>query len=1019
MRQTTVCCKVSSWRSILLFGMSMASMASLTARPLFNPPEEDVAAALEEFTAFPKKGAFQGFHRIRDLTVNFDVESVYPGVVSREKLEEERAKFRKTGQIPDAAWVNYWMSKSDQEIYDMISPENPRALVPNYTGGYPLQQGNIKSLTPIWGKPNHYVSSSDQSVWGPGEKVKNPATGKEVEIVDPGTGWVPPEGFPIRTPFKFEAAYRNYLIRKLVYYPYNGESGFDGPSYREHASPVYAIAYAYAVTGEQKYADRVLLILGRMAENYRFFTSNEDTGWGWGWYPWRGYIDDHNFECGFIVNMALAYDLVWDGIPNSTNTVKFLRSQGNKDTPDTPPALAAYIEKNLFGYTWEFLKRAMMGSGGNMMMRQVQTSLVLANIFQNDNILNYILKGPKNLNDYVIGSFFRDGQFFEDSSFYAGLHVRRLLLDSEDQLKHYRSEKFPNGVDLDPDAAQTLAAVKGWPDRWLVHGRTLGLGDAPVPRYKIFEPTPAPQTSSDAHEVGFSMLRVGPDAESRENVLLYHANSGFGHGHFHQLMMKIFAYGYDLSGDLGYPANFSNPKWPDWTKATLTHSTVVVNEKSQNISTASLGIRADAPWASVASAYSGNVYQGVKTYHRTLALIEVAPGRRLLVDIFRVQGGHVHDFPLHSLSGESGERFEVKSGGDLVSRPGTLAGPDVPYAAKGHNGYSYLIDVREGTASGPISATWGTDPAEKVGYRVMFPGGFDGKVIAARGEAEGNPGQSAWDGYLILRREGAEPLSSTFVAVHEVFKGEPLPVTLESFSLDGFSEKQMPVGLRISLPSGESYTVESIIDGSPSEYDNRGREALRISGGSRTLSVNWPKQGSSPSLTSGRIEKVDYQNRAVWISSEQDLSGSQGRILFIKNPAYTKTTSFTIESAELVGDKTWRVVLTQSPLILRAKVREWNSERNEIVSERISEKLWSADPIIDGKVVEFNSGIPSAHVKRSFITGISIPDAVQKITLVGGKEIGLKHNDTYSVYDFQPGDDWYLCDVESSGANRD
>lgn len=961
--------------SLLNLSMLMGEETS-AGRPIFEPPAEDVRQALQEFADFPKKAAFQGDHDVHDLTLHFDVPEVYPGAVSREKLAEEQRRFQETGVVPDAAWVDYWMSKSDDEIVAMISPENPRALVPNYVEGTPVKQGNYSSLVPIWGKPNRYRSVIDGTEWGPGMTVKNPGTGEMVTITDDGWGWTPPEGFPNRSPFKFVAAYRNYLIRKLVYYPYNGEVNFDGPDYKKHASPVYALAYAYAVTRDQKYADRVLLILNRLAENYRHYRSNEDTGWGWGWYPWRAYIDDHNFECGFIINMALAYDLVWDAIPQAGQVGEFFgKKQGESVTPQ---AVRENIEKNLFGYTWEFVKRAIPGSGGNMLMRQLQTALVLANVFRNDHILDYVVSGPKGLNNYIIGSFYRDGSFWEDSSGYGGMHVRQLILDSDAQLKNYRSPgRYAQGVKLDPAAEQTLAALRAWPEVWHIHGRTLGIGDTHVPRQPVFTPEPPPAASTDGREIGLSLLRLGNAGKDQEHVLLYHGNSGFGHGHYHQLMMKIFAEGYDFSADLGYPANFSSPKWEEWTKATLSHNTVVVNERTQELATASLGIRADGPWASVASAYSRNVYQGVSTYHRTVILLDVGLPHRLVVDIFRVRGGQTHDYPIHSLSGAKGDNFRLTGDVKLTEAPGTLAGPEVAYGAQGHEGYSYLTRLARGPVTGGFSAQWQPDAAGTISYRATIPAGFDGEVITARGESEGNPGLSPWDAYLLLRREGSEPLSSAFVVVYDVIDGAAPNFTVEQIP---WKEKDpadyMPVSLRITLADGKAWEIDSVLGGSPRDYDQRGLERLRISGPRGVFKVNW-----EPSLLTGKIVKPLYEEQAVVVSSERDLAHTKGATLFIKNPAYTKTTSFDITQVKRIAPGQWQLTLGQNSMIAQAVVKERQPERGEIISERISEKLFAATSLFDGKPIRWTGSPSGERIRRADITPISGEHPVQKLRL--------------------------------------
>lgn len=1015
------------------------------SRPLFHPSEETVQTALAEFAGFPKKSAFQGNHVIGDggLGSAVRMNQHYPGVTSAAEMEKARAAYRESGVVPDAEWVGYWMAKSDEDIFEMISPENPRSLVPNYYEGHPLFKSNFKALIPIWGKRNHFYSPEDGTEWGPGMEVRNPGTGKLVTIEDHGLGWNPPEGFPIRSSFKFVAAYRSYLIRKLIYYPYNGEHHFDGPNYREHGSAIYALAYAYAVTGEQKYADRVLLILATLSRYYPAYTSLDDTGVGWHWYPFRGYLDDHNFENGMIVNMALAYDLVFDGVKGSDKVIAFLNEKPGKENMETPGALAAQIEKNLFSYSWEFVRRAIPGGSGNMLFRQLQTALVLANVFRNDAVIRYVLEGPKNLNHGIIGSFYRDGRFWEDSCTYSWV-VHHALADSLSQLAHYRSGKYPQGILLDPAAKATAHALTSMIDEWQVSGRLLGIGDTKVFRTPILKPEAPFQTTWTAHEVGLTLLRLPDSRESGRAALLFHGNAGYGHGHEHQLMLKIYGLGYDFSGDLGYPANFTSPKWIEWTRGTLSHPTVVVNRQSQNVgTTASLGIRAEAPWAVAASAYSNNVYQPggeravggktpalppsesgepaaqpVSTYHRTAVVLQVGEGREVVVDLFRVAGGTCHDLPFHAPSGEEGENFELTGatmGGVL---PGTLAGAEVPYGTRGHEGYSYLKEARQGVPEQDrkgFHATWWPERGG-AGYRISVPEGFPGEVIIAKGEGEGNPGASPWDRYLLLRHEakdGSSPVSTLFIAVHEVFAEKPLDFEVVSLPVKASTPEQMAAKVELRFADGTVWTVESALAGAPLEYEARGREKLRVSGPKGVMSVNWSEGGRPPAPFAGKVTEVDYAANEVTLASRHDLSGMKGRIISFNHPTYSKATTFEIASVGRLRQGKWRIGLKQHPILAKARIRQVGSNRKMISMDRVSEKLLGAVTVFDGKVASISDHLLPGRLLYAEISAMSAEDEYQKFRMSKPLPKGVgQEGATMTLYDYGIGDDALLNHVQ-------
>jgi len=167
------------------------------------------------------------------------------------------------------------------------------------------------------------------------------------------------------------------------------------------------------------------------------------------------------------------------------------------------------------------------------------------------------------------------------------------------------------------------------------------------------------------------------------------------------------------------------------------------------------------------------------------------------------------------------------------------------------------------------------------------------------------------------------------------------------------------------------------------------------------------------SPVAGKIDGVDYENRAMTVSSDRDLSGYVGRSIFIKNPGYTKTTSFEVASAERLGAGQWRLVVTQPPIIAKAVIKALDTEKGEVISERITEKLFGAVSLLDGKTFVTTPERVPRRVKRTAITGISQPDPIQTLKMQGKDDaLDLKVGESYSIYDFGVGDDYYFCDVE-------
>ena len=135
------------------------------------------------------------------------------------------------------------------------------------------------------------------------------------------------KGFPQHQRFYFKSAYRLYMIRMVIARPYIGHLDFDGPDPypKKHEGAVKALAWAYAVTQKQEYADKALLILNRLAENYRSYGSRIDTKVDWRKLSMRGYIEDGIFENDHINGLAASYDLLFNGVKRADKVVDFFK----------------------------------------------------------------------------------------------------------------------------------------------------------------------------------------------------------------------------------------------------------------------------------------------------------------------------------------------------------------------------------------------------------------------------------------------------------------------------------------------------------------------------------------------------------------------------------------------------------------------------------------------------------------------------------------------------------------------
>jgi len=139
------------------------------------------------------------------------------------------------------------------------------------------------------------------------------------------------------------------------------------------------------------------------------------------------------------------------------------------------------------------------------------------------------------------------------------------------------------------------------------------------------------------------VLRSGNDASRTA----FYFNGYCAHGHRHDDTLGVIYHAYDqeLASDRGYI-------WDDprnaWTKSTLAHNLVTVNGKSQNAKQrrSRLELFGASPGVEVMQA-SAEAYAECSEYRRTCALVRLPEGGNYVVDLFRVQGGRLHQYGLN------------------------------------------------------------------------------------------------------------------------------------------------------------------------------------------------------------------------------------------------------------------------------------------------------------------------------------------------------------------------------------
>lgn len=294
-----------------------------------------------------------------------------------------------------------------------------------------------------------------------------------------------------------------------------------------------------------------------------------------------------------------------------------------------------------------------------------------------------------------------------------------------------------------------------------------------------------------------------------------------GHGHADRLNIGLYALGVDMLPDLGYP-EFAvlRPKDRVWTKNTLAHNTVVVDDRPQRPDRAGeLLFAVDTPRISAVAVSSPEVNESTRVFARFSALVDAGDGRAYVVDLFRVVGGEVHRQSWHGPHG----RVQFR-GADLVAQPtGTMAGPTVSHGdmssdGGGESGLSFLDEVRRARPAPPsatvdiaIDADYPRrDEAAGEHLRLHLLGPADEVALAHGQPPQNRLGNPPWLPYIIVTRaraDGRVPLESVFATVLEPYRGEPFVRAVQRARPR--SGAPGAVAVRVELADGRQHHVET------------------------------------------------------------------------------------------------------------------------------------------------------------------------------------------------------------------
>jgi hypothetical protein len=218
--------------------------------------------------------------------------------------------------------------------------------------------------------------------------------------------------------------------------------------------------------------------------------------------------------------------------------------------------------------------------------------------------------------------------------------------------------------------------------------------------------------------------------------------------------VQLFADKREIFPDLGYICDHPGNQW---VKATPSHQTVTVDGNNLYPAEPStlhgLAIKGSHRFVDMSVPIQGDI-----TLRRTLTLIRKPDGLPILIDLFDVRGGHIHDYNTRVVAPPQSLKF---SGPEFKTRKSILY--------RDHSFYPLLDFQTAGKTNGGWTATWGRG-AEKTCAHIITPGT---ELITYRSpgwrtqhEITGHP--TKYYDTIVLRSRRKQ---SRYIVVYEIING--------------------------------------------------------------------------------------------------------------------------------------------------------------------------------------------------------------------------------------------------------
>ncbi len=300
---------------------------------------------------------------------------------------------------------------------------------------------------------------------------------------------------------------------------------------------------------------------------------------------------------------------------------------------------------------------------------------------------------------------------------------------------------------------------------------------------------------------GHGVLARGQRDDGDQIQAHLHYSGCWGHAHHDMLGLILWAYQDELISDIGYAHTYR--QFSDWS---LGHNLVVVDRHNQQRTPDHgnlLGWHVPHDAVQVIEAEDARVYPQCSSYRRALFLVPLGERDNVVVDIFDVAGGSIHEWmaqgscmteqslevsvPTEFFAesyADDGKPFTPPASAEYIKqRVAEGKHPHHLEPGEADPWYGVFRNVHQGEVTGPFVATFTTDDGSIRPLRLHMLQPADGDIYTCTvpslrrcwDPAKGGEDHSLVEKFrmpkLVLRRDG-ENLHTRFVAVWEPQRGE-------------------------------------------------------------------------------------------------------------------------------------------------------------------------------------------------------------------------------------------------------